>query len=90
MQVWVASAPAEVNGMPGSNNTGRGLGCQFLKNKFMFIKSNNRFLPQVQRQNFTEIILEQLKRKLKNQKNSHFKEYYITCLKGSNSSKTNF
>lgn len=33
MQVWAASAPAEVNGMPGSNNTGRGLGCQFLRKK---------------------------------------------------------
>lgn len=29
MQVWAA----EVNGMPGSNNTGRGLGCQFLRKK---------------------------------------------------------
>lgn len=66
MQVWAASATAEVNGMPGSNNTGRGLGCQFLKNKFLFIKSNNRFLPLVQRQNYTEIILEQLKRRLMN------------------------
>lgn len=31
MQVWAASAPAEVSGMPDSNNTGRGLGSQFLK-----------------------------------------------------------
>jgi len=66
LQVRAASAPAEVNGMPDSNNIGRRLGGQFLKNKFIFIKSNNRFLPLVQRQNYTEIILEQLKRKLKN------------------------
>lgn len=75
MQVWAASAPAEVNGMPGSNNTGSGLGYQFLRKKIsILIKSNNTFLPLVQRQNSTEIILGQLKRKLKNWKNSHFQE----------------
>lgn len=31
MQVWPASAPGEVNGMPGSNNTGRELGLFFKK-----------------------------------------------------------
>lgn len=50
MQVWPASAPGEVIGMPGSNNTGSELGL-FLKNRFIYIKSNSRFLPLQQRQN---------------------------------------
>lgn len=37
MKVWPASAPGEVNGMPGSNNTGRELGL-FLKNRFIYLK----------------------------------------------------
>lgn len=49
MQVWAASAPGEVNGMPVSNNTGRELGL-FLKNRFIDI--NSRFLPLLQRQNY--------------------------------------
>lgn len=51
MQIWPASAPGEVNGMPGSNNAGRELGL-FLKNRFTFIKSNSRFLPLLQRQSY--------------------------------------
>lgn len=49
MQVWAASAPGEVSGMPVSNDTGRELG-QFLKNRFIDI--NSRFLPLLQRQNY--------------------------------------
>lgn len=37
MKVWPASTPGEVNGMPGSNNTGRELGL-FLKNRFIYLK----------------------------------------------------
>lgn len=51
MQVWPPSVPGEVNGMPGNNNTGREPGL-FFKNRFIFIKSNSRFLPLLQRQNY--------------------------------------
>lgn len=51
MQVWPASAPGEVNGMPDSDNTGRELGL-FLKNRLIHLKTNSRFLPLLQRQNY--------------------------------------
>lgn len=51
MQVWPASAPGGVNGMPGSNNTGSELGL-FLKNRFRYIETNSRFLPLHQGQNY--------------------------------------